>query len=145
MENKVYNVEQEQQRVKTELQDSVQKLSRKLGIVTASAIIGAIAEHITVIEDTCSFDKRKFFDTGWVIEHLGEYEFDAKLGGQYRPAHFPNRPQFDDYSSPEFEAYAKSKMGVRWYSSGCNEKGVYLNKKVEFEGWDKLVIHVTNN
>lgn len=149
MENKQvlsdYEIKREQQRVKSELQVSVQKLSNKIGIVAASALVGAIAEHITVIDDTCSFDKRRFFDVGWVLEHIGEYEFDAKLGGQYRPAHFPNAPKFEDYNSPEFEAYAKSKMGVRWNSSGCNKYGVYLDKKVEIEGWDKVVIHVTNN
>lgn len=173
MENKQalsdYEIKREQQRVKLSLSKSTQKLISKVGIVAASAIIGAIAEHICIDENSVNFGDisnmqkgkelatcgeqmvigipryKNFFDVNWFLEHIGEYEFDVKLGGQYRPAHFPNAPKFEDYSSPEYEEYVKDKMGVRWNSSGCNKYGVYLDKKVEIEGWDKVVIHITNN
>lgn len=163
MENKQvlsdYEVKREQQRVKLSLQKSTQKLIDKVGIVAASAIIGAIAEHMFIVGnsvnlgDTSGFQKGKelavcgepmvtavpgckgFFNLKWFSDHIGE--FDVMLGGQYRSAHFPD--------APEFESYAKSKMGVRWHAHGCDQNGVYLDKKVEIDGWDKLVIHVTNN
>ena len=173
MENKQvlsdYEVKREQQRVKLSLQKSTQKLIDKVGIVAASAIIGAIAEHMVIddnsinLGDVSGFQKWKelavsgervvasvpsckgFLNLNWFLDHIGEFEFDAKLGGQYRYQHFPDAPEFESYSSPEFESYARSKMGVRWYAHGCDQNGVYLDKKIEIDGWDKLVIHVTNN
>lgn len=173
MENKQvlsdYEVKREQQRAKLSLQKSTQKLIDKVGIVAASAIIGAIAEHMVIDEnsvnlgDTSGFQKgkelaargeqmvaavpscKRFLNLKWFLDHIGEFEFDVMLGGQYRPAHFPDAPEFESYSSPEFESYAKDRMGVRWHAHGCDQNGVYLDKKVEIDGWDKLVIHVTNN
>ena len=150
-----YDLKREQQRVKLSLQKSMQKLVDKIGIVAASAIVGALAEHTSAVsfkdpKGICKLynlpiEEVFMFNPGVYFDHIDEFEFDVVLEGQYRPAHFPNAPEFDNYSSPEFESYARSKSGIHWHAHGCNQNGVYLDKKVEFEGWENLVIHVTDN
>ena len=167
MENKQvlteYEVKREQQRVKLSLQKSTQKLINKVGIVAASAIIGALAEHITIDEnsvnlgDVSGFQKGKelassgekmvcftsgcknAINVGWFLRHIGEYEFDAVLCGQYRSGGIVC------FDSEYQEEEIRKRCHVGWNAHGCNKYGVYLDKKVEIEGWDKLIIHVTNN
>ena len=125
--------------------------------------ISAIAEHICIDENSVNFGDisnmqkgkelatcgeqmvvgvpryKNFFNVNWFLEHVGEFEFDVKLCGQYRSGgitHFDSEYQ---------EEEIRKKCHVGWNTHGCNKYGVYLDKKVEIEGWDKVVIHVTNN
>ena len=158
-----YEVKREQQRVKLSLQKSTQKLIDKVGAVAASAIIGAIAEHMIIDEnsvnlgDVSGFQKgkelaargeqmvaavpgcKRFLNLKWFMDHIGEFEFDATLSGQYRSGGIT---YFDsEYQEEEI----RKKCHVGWHAHGCDQNGVYLDKKIEIDGWDKLVIHVTNN
>ena len=110
------DVAQSQERVKNELQDSVQKIVDKFGVVAAAALLDVIADYTDLVTYT-----KNYYDI--------QYD-------NYRDSWYKMRLKGRNFGDDE--------LRVESYAVGFDEKGVYQEKWVELYNFENLIIEVGN-
>lgn len=106
-----------QERIKNELQDNVQKIIDKFGIVAAAALFDVIADYTELV----SYEK--------TVYH-------GKQFTDYRDSWFTMRFKAENFGG--------GNMRVESYAVGFDDKGTYQEKWVELYNFENLKIDVGN-